>query len=135
MSGPDIPALGRLEGAARDAGLAEALRRPPERTADKLLAAAASAASLAGLASGTLGTAIGLTGPPIIILFTARQLPRDVFRGTIAAYFIPLYKTAAETGHVDPVTGWVIAVGWPSTTADAGDGSTTAPATCRRRGP
>lgn len=46
------------------------------------------AASLAGLASGTLGTAIGLTGPPVIILFTARQLARDVFRGTIAAYFI-----------------------------------------------
>jgi uncharacterized protein len=46
------------------------------------------AASLAGVASGALGTAIGLTGPPIIILFTARQLARDVFRGTIAAYFI-----------------------------------------------
>lgn len=46
------------------------------------------AASLAGVASGALGTAIGLTGPPIIILFTARRLARDVFRGTIAAYFI-----------------------------------------------
>lgn len=46
------------------------------------------AASLAGVASGALGSAIGLTGPPIIILFTARQLPRDVFRGTISAYFI-----------------------------------------------
>lgn len=45
-------------------------------------------ASLAGFASGALGSAIGLTGPPIIILFTARRLARDVFRGTIAAYFI-----------------------------------------------
>ena len=45
-------------------------------------------ASLAGVASGTLGAATGLTGPPIVILFTARQLARDVFRGTISAYFI-----------------------------------------------
>lgn len=46
------------------------------------------AASLAGLASGTLGAATGLTGPPIVMLFTARQLPRDAFRGTISAYFV-----------------------------------------------
>ena len=46
------------------------------------------AASVAGVASGSLGSAIGLTGPPIIILFTARQLARDVVRGTIATYFI-----------------------------------------------
>lgn len=46
------------------------------------------AASLTGVASGALGSATGLTGPPIVILFTARQLPRDVFRGTISAYFI-----------------------------------------------
>jgi uncharacterized membrane protein YfcA len=45
-------------------------------------------ASLAGVASGTLGAATGLTGPPIVILFTARQLARDVFRGTISVYFI-----------------------------------------------
>lgn len=46
------------------------------------------AASLAGLISGALGTTTGLLGPPIIILFTARQLPRDAFRGSIAAYFV-----------------------------------------------
>lgn len=46
------------------------------------------AASVAGLASGALGAATGLTGPPIVILFTARQLARDAFRGTISAYFI-----------------------------------------------
>lgn len=46
------------------------------------------AARLAGLASGTLGAATGLTGPPIVILFTARQIPRDAFRGAISAYFI-----------------------------------------------
>jgi uncharacterized membrane protein YfcA len=46
------------------------------------------AASLAGAASGALGAATGLSGPPIVMLFTARQLPRDAFRGTISAYFI-----------------------------------------------
>jgi uncharacterized membrane protein YfcA len=46
------------------------------------------AASLAGVTSGVLGAATGLSGPPIVILLTARQLPRDVFRGTISAYFI-----------------------------------------------
>jgi uncharacterized membrane protein YfcA len=46
------------------------------------------AASLAGVASGALGASTGLTGPPVVILFTARQLPRDAFRGTISAYFI-----------------------------------------------
>lgn len=43
---------------------------------------------LAGVASGALGAATGLSGPPIVILLTARQLARDVFRGTISAYFI-----------------------------------------------
>ncbi|MDQ2653896.1 MAG: TSUP family transporter [Chloroflexota bacterium] len=46
------------------------------------------AASLAGLASGALGAATGLSGPPIVILFTVRQLARDAFRGTISAYFV-----------------------------------------------
>jgi uncharacterized protein len=46
------------------------------------------AASLAGVASGALGAATGLSGPPIVILFTARRLTRDVFRGTISASFI-----------------------------------------------
>ena len=46
------------------------------------------AASLAGIVSGVLGSATGLSGPPIVILFTARRLVRDVFRGTISAYFI-----------------------------------------------
>ncbi|MDQ3548947.1 MAG: sulfite exporter TauE/SafE family protein [Chloroflexota bacterium] len=48
------------------------------------------AASLAGAASGVLATSTGLSGPPIVVLFTARQLARDAFRVTIAAYFIAI---------------------------------------------
>jgi len=48
------------------------------------------AASVAGAASGALATSTGLSGPPVVILLTARQLARDAFRVTIAAYFIAL---------------------------------------------
>lgn len=48
------------------------------------------AASVAGAVSGLLATSTGLSGPPIVILFTARQLPRDAFRVTIAAYFVAI---------------------------------------------
>lgn len=47
-------------------------------------------ASSAGAASGALATSTGLSGPPIVILFTARRLKKDVFRVTIAAYFIAI---------------------------------------------
>jgi uncharacterized protein len=46
------------------------------------------AATLAGFASGTLATSTGIGGPPIVILFTARQLSKNAFRVTIAAYFV-----------------------------------------------
>lgn len=48
------------------------------------------AASVAGGASGLLATSTGLSGPPIVILFTARQLAKDAFRVTIAAYFVAI---------------------------------------------
>lgn len=42
----------------------------------------------AGVASGALATSTGLSGPPIVMLFTARGLTRDAFRSTISAYFV-----------------------------------------------
>ena len=48
------------------------------------------AASAAGTASGALATSTGLSGPPVVILFTARQLAKDAFRVTIAAYFVAI---------------------------------------------
>jgi uncharacterized membrane protein YfcA len=46
------------------------------------------AATVAGIASGALTTSTGLSGPPIVILFSARRLTRDAFRVTISAYFV-----------------------------------------------
>lgn len=47
-----------------------------------------SANVVAGLASGMLGTSAGLPGPPIALLFTARDLPPAAFRVTITSYFM-----------------------------------------------
>lgn len=45
------------------------------------------ATAVAGLSSGLLGTSAGLPGPPIALLFTARDLPPTAFRVTITGYF------------------------------------------------
>ncbi len=46
------------------------------------------ATTIAGLTSGLLGTSAGLPGPPIALLFTARDMPPTAFRVTITAYFM-----------------------------------------------
>lgn len=46
--------------------------------------------AVAGLTSGTLSTSIGLPGPPVVLLFTARSLPKRNFRVTGAAYFLSI---------------------------------------------
>jgi uncharacterized membrane protein YfcA len=43
---------------------------------------------VAGSASGALSTSTGLAGPPIVLLLTARGLPKHDFRGTSALYFL-----------------------------------------------
>jgi uncharacterized membrane protein YfcA len=45
------------------------------------------AAPLAGLASGTLSTSAGMSGPPVVLLFTTRQYDMQQFRGSVTAYF------------------------------------------------
>ena len=47
-----------------------------------------SATVVAGFASGVLGTSAGLPGPPIALLFTAREFPPTTFRVTITSYFV-----------------------------------------------
>ena len=46
------------------------------------------AVAAAGLSSGVLGTTTGLTGPPIALLFTARDMEPAAFRVTITTYFV-----------------------------------------------
>jgi uncharacterized membrane protein YfcA len=48
------------------------------------------AATVAGTFSGALGTSTGLSGPPVVILFTARQLGVNAFRVTTAGYFVAI---------------------------------------------
>jgi uncharacterized membrane protein YfcA len=43
---------------------------------------------LAGLSSGTLSTATGLAGPPVVMLFTLRDLPVPAFRANMIAYLV-----------------------------------------------
>jgi uncharacterized membrane protein YfcA len=45
------------------------------------------AAPLAGLASGTLSTSAGMSGPPVVLLFTTRRYDMQQFRGSVTAYF------------------------------------------------
>ena len=49
----------------------------------------------AGLASGTLLTSTGLSGPPVVLLLTGRELPPHAFRTTLAAYFMILNVISA----------------------------------------
>jgi uncharacterized membrane protein YfcA len=43
---------------------------------------------VAGWASGALSTSTGLAGPPIVLLLASRGLPKRVFRGSSALYFL-----------------------------------------------
>lgn len=45
---------------------------------------------LAGTSSGALATSTGIAGPPIVLLFAARGLPKARFRASNAAYFLVL---------------------------------------------
>jgi uncharacterized membrane protein YfcA len=62
-------------------------------------------APLAGLASGTLSTSTGLSGPPVVMLFTLRSYSVHTFRATVVAYFILLdligLPTLISQGLVD----------------------------------
>lgn len=44
--------------------------------------------------SSFLGTSVTLAGPPVVLLFAARDLPKRVFRGTNAVYFMTLSLVA-----------------------------------------
>jgi uncharacterized protein len=46
--------------------------------------------AVAGLASGTMLTSTGLSGPPVVLLLTGRAFPPHAFRTTLAAYFMAL---------------------------------------------
>lgn len=45
---------------------------------------------IAGSTSGLLSTSTGLAGPPVVLLFAARHLPKHAFRGSSALYFLAM---------------------------------------------
>ena len=50
---------------------------------------------VAGFASGGLGIATGMSGPPVVLFLTDRALPPRVFRASIVAYFVSVDMVAA----------------------------------------
>jgi uncharacterized membrane protein YfcA len=61
---------------------------------------------IAGSASGALSTSTGLAGPPVVLLFTSRGLPKHAFRGSSALYFLVLSLAGiAALYHRGLVTG------------------------------
>lgn len=68
---------------------------------------------LAGATSGALSTSTGIGGPPIVLLFAARKLPKVRFRVSNAAYFFFLSIVALATllarGIAQPSHFWIAA--------------------------
>lgn len=64
------------------------------------------AAPLAGLVSGTLGTSTGMSGPPVVLLFTTRQFDMQQFRGSITAYFYYVNAIGLSLLILRGIVGW-----------------------------
>lgn len=64
------------------------------------------AAPLAGLASGTLSTSAGMSGPPVVLLFTSRQYDMQQFRGSITAYFYYVNFVGLSLLILRGIVGW-----------------------------
>lgn len=78
--GAGLVVLGAALALSRDVRLPGASTRP--------------VAAGAGFLSGFLSTSAALAGPPIVLLFAARELPKRVFRGSNAVYFTALSLAA-----------------------------------------
>ena len=95
-------------GVARGPGALRA-RRSPQREVGRW------SAPLAGLASGTLSTSTGISGPPLIFHLLARGLPPARMRDTLAAIFLSLGAIGliplAITGSLDVPDGMPLLAG------------------------
>lgn len=60
---------------------------------------------LLGLVSGTGSTAVGLSGPPVVLYFTLMGVGKEVLRGTIATYFMVLDVVGLPTLVTQGVVG------------------------------
>lgn len=68
----------------------------------------------AGATSGALATSTGIAGPPIVLLFAARRLPKASFRASNAAYLLVLggaiIITLFARGIVEVSEVWTAAI-------------------------
>lgn len=64
------------------------------------------APAVAGAASGLLGTSIGMSGPPVVLLFTSRSMSPLAFRATITGYFVVLDVIAISLLIRAGAAGW-----------------------------
>jgi hypothetical protein len=89
------------------AALASGMRVPPGTGTD----------TVAGLASGTLSTSTGTSGPPLVIAFHAREMTPVAFRATLAAQFLIQGAASvvafAVAGRVTAEVGWLALAGIP----------------------
>ncbi|NLI11724.1 MAG: sulfite exporter TauE/SafE family protein [Peptococcaceae bacterium] len=49
------------------------------------------AETMVGMASGFLGTSVGMPGPPVVLFLNYKGLPKEHFRATVSAYFSLVY--------------------------------------------
>jgi uncharacterized membrane protein YfcA len=82
---------------------------------------------MAGGTSGILSTSTGLSGPPIVFLFTLRRYPVAAFRATTVAYFIIIDLVSLPAlfaeGIVDRDTVWTVLILSPAAFAGRYAGS------------
>lgn len=64
------------------------------------------ATSLVGFMTGVMGNATGLLAPAVVVYFTGRQFPRDVFRATTLALFLMIDLVGLPTLAVQGAVSW-----------------------------
>jgi uncharacterized membrane protein YfcA len=62
--------------------------------------------SLVGFLTGVMGNATGLLAPAVVVYFTGRQFPRDVFRATTLALFLTIDMIGLPTLALQGAVSW-----------------------------
>lgn len=65
------------------------------------------ATSLVGFLTGVMGNATGLLAPAVVVYFTGRRFPRDVFRATTMALFLAVELVGLPTLAAQGAVSWV----------------------------
>jgi uncharacterized protein len=63
--------------------------------------------SLVGFLTGVMGNATGLLAPAVVVYFTGRQFPKDVFRATTLTLFLTIDLVGLPTLALQGAVSWV----------------------------